>query len=108
PAGAKPDIGRHPPIPPRTAELGRKFGMEREAPPCQSIKWAAAAPVEGQEAARLAGGRTGDSVTLDDGRPRAASAGEVGDRSADRATAADHDAPAQAHSATVSGLASRF
>jgi len=42
-------------------------------------------------------------VTLYDGRPGAASACEVGDRGADRATTADHDAPARAHSATVSG-----
>src|SRR5260221_7381345 len=78
--------------------------MELEAPPCQSIERTAAAPVEGQEAARLAGGRTGDGVTLYDGRPRASSACEVGDRGADRATTTDHDAPARAHSATVSGF----
>jgi hypothetical protein len=48
--------------------------MEFEAPPCQSIKRAATAPVEGQEATRLAGGRTGDGMTFYDGRPRAASA----------------------------------
>ena len=82
--------------------------MELEAPPRQSIERAAAAPVERQKAARLAGGRAGDLVTLYDGRPRAASACEVGDRGADRATTADHDALARAHTATVSGLASRF
>ena len=60
-------IGRQTPITPRITELGRKFGMELEAPPCQSIKRAAAAPVEGQEAARLAGGCTGDGVTVYDG-----------------------------------------
>src|SRR5262245_62326086 len=72
--------------------------MELEAPPGQSIKRAAAAPVEGQEAAGLAGGRTGDGVTLYDGRPRAGSAGEVGDRGSDCTTTADHDARARAHS----------
>src|SRR5436853_6992823 len=72
--------------------------MEFEAPPCQSIKRAATAPVEGQEATRLAGGRTGDGMTFYDGRPRAASACEVGDRGADRATTANHDARARANS----------
>ena len=82
--------------------------MELEAPPRQTIERAAAAPVERQEAARFAGGCAGDLVTLDDDRQRAASAGKVSDRGADRATAADHDALARAHTATVSGWASRF
>ena len=82
--------------------------MELEASPRQSIERAAAAPVQRQKAARLAGGRTGDGVTLDDGRLRAAAACEVGDRGADRATTADHDARAGAHSSVVSGLASKF
>src|ERR1700720_2594805 len=72
--------------------------MEFEAPPCQSIKRAATAPVEGQEATRLAGGRTGDGMTFYDGRPRAASACEVGDCGTDRATTADHDTRARTHS----------
>jgi hypothetical protein len=72
--------------------------MEFEAPPCQSIKRAATAPVEGQEATRLAGGRTGDGMTFYDGRPRAASACEVGDCGTDRATTANHDVRAQTHS----------
>ena len=90
-------VGRQAPISPRIAELGGKFGMELEAPPRQWIERAAAAPVERQKAARLAGGRAGDLVTLDDDRPRATSACEVGDRGADRATTADHDALARAH-----------
>jgi hypothetical protein len=72
--------------------------MELETPPRQSIERAAAAPVERQKAARLAGGRTGDGVTLYNGRLRAASTCEVGDRGADRATTANHDARARAHS----------
>src|SRR6516165_9319762 len=72
--------------------------MEFEAPSCQSIKRAATAPVEGQEATRLAGGRTGDGMTFYDGRPRAASACEVGDCGTDRATTANHDARARTHS----------
>src|SRR5438067_11791682 len=72
--------------------------MEFEAPPCQSIKRSATAPVEGQEATRLAGGRTGDGMTFYDGRPRAASACEVGDCGTDRATTANHDARARTHS----------
>jgi hypothetical protein len=42
--------------------------MELEATPRQSIERAAAAPVERQKAARLAGCRAGDLVTLDDNR----------------------------------------
>ena len=42
------------------------------------------------------------------GNQRAASACKVGDRGADRATAADHDALARAHTATEPSLASRF
>src|SRR5215469_4273600 len=72
--------------------------MEFEAPPCQSIKRAATAPVEGQEATRLAGGRTGDGMTFYDGRQRAASACEVGDCGTDRATTANHDARTRTHS----------
>src|SRR5262249_9495172 len=72
--------------------------MEFDAPPCQSIKRAATAPVEGQEATRLAGGRTGDGMTFYDGRPRAASACEVGDCGTDHATTANHDARARTHS----------
>src|SRR6516162_8715850 len=72
--------------------------MEFEAPPCQSIKRAAIAPVEGKEATRLAGRRTGDGMTFYDGRPRAASACEVGDCGTDRATTANHDACARTHS----------
>src|SRR6516225_927076 len=75
--------------------------MEFEAPPCQSIKRAATAPVERQEATRLAGGRTGDGMTFYDGRPRAASAREVGDCGTDRATTANHDARARIHSSYV-------
>src|SRR5262245_65930224 len=71
--------------------------MELEAPPRQWIERAAAAPVERQKAARLAGRRAGDGVTLDDGRPRAASACEVGNRGADRAATADHDARGRDH-----------
>ena len=82
--------------------------MELEATPRQSIERAAAAPVERQEAARFAGCRAGDLVTLDDDRPCAASAHEVGDRGADRATTADHRALARAHTATVSGSVSQF
>ena len=40
----------------------------------------------------------GDGVTLYNGRLRAASTCEVGDRGADRATTANHDARARAHS----------
>jgi hypothetical protein len=82
--------------------------MELEATPRQSIERAALAPVERQEAARLAGCRAGDLVTLDDNRQCAASAYEVGDRGTDRASAADHYALARAHTATASGATSEF
>src|SRR2546425_7793907 len=75
--------------------------MELEAAPRQSIERAAAAPVERQKAARLAGGCTGDGVTLYDSRPAAASACEVGDRGADCATTADHAARTRAHRTSI-------
>src|SRR5262249_61876870 len=83
-------VGRQTPITPRIAELGGKFGVELEAPPCQSIEWAAAAPIHGREAARFAGGCTGAGVTLYDGRPRAASACKVAAPGADRAPPHTH------------------
>ena len=48
--------------------------MKLEAPPRQSIERAAPAPVERQKATRLAGGRAGNLVTLNNRRPGAASA----------------------------------
>jgi len=66
------------------------------------------APVKRQKAARLAGCRAGDLVTLDYDRLCAASAYEVGDRGTDCATAADHHALGRTHTATVSGSTSRF
>jgi len=71
--------------------------MKREAAPCQSIQRATLAPVERQKTARLAGCRAADLVALDDDRPCAAQAYEVGDRGADCATTADHYALARAH-----------
>src|SRR6266508_3848266 len=73
-------VGGQTPITPWIAQFGGKFGMKLEAPPRQSIERAAAAQVQRQKAARLAGRRTGDGVTLDDVRPRAASACEVRNR----------------------------
>ena len=90
-------VGRQTPISPRIAELRRKFGMDLEASPRQLIDRGAAAPVERQEASRFAGGRASDLVTFYEDWPRAPSACEVGDRGADRATAADHDALVRAH-----------
>src|SRR5262249_51218371 len=83
--------------PPTVAERGGEFGMELKTPPRQGVERAAAAPVERKEAARFAGSRTGDGVSLDHGRPRAASAREIGDRGADCATATDHDARGRTH-----------
>jgi hypothetical protein len=76
--------------------------MQGEAAPCQPIERAAAAPVERQKAARLAGRRTGDLVTLDHDRLGAALTEEIGDGGADGAAAADDDASGSAHPATVS------
>ena len=56
-----------------SAELGDPWGYRRLTTyGGQSIKRAATAPVEGQEATRLTGGRTSDGMTFYDGRPRAA------------------------------------
>ena len=71
--------------------------MDLEASPRQLIDRGAAAPVERQEASRFAGGRASDLVTFYEDRQRAPSACEIGDRGADRATAADHDALARGH-----------
>ena len=101
-------IGRKTPVAPGIAELGGEPGVELEASPRQFIEGATAAPVERQEAARLAGGGAGDGVALDHRGLRAAPAEEVGDCDSDRATAADDDASCLAHVATVSGSASRF
>jgi hypothetical protein len=99
-------VGRQPPISPRIAETGGKLRMEFEATARQSIERAATAPVERQKAARLARCSAGDLVTLDDDWLCAASAYEVGDRGADRASAADHYALARAHTVTASGSTS--
>jgi hypothetical protein len=58
--------------------------VKDEAPPRQLIERSSGAPVERQKAARLAGGRTCDLVTLDDDRLCAASRGEIGNCGADR------------------------
>ena len=71
--------------------------MDREASPRQLIDRSAAAPVERQEASRFSGGRASDLVTFYEDWPRAPSACEVGDRGADRTTAADYDALARAN-----------
>src|SRR5262249_2524679 len=100
-------VGCQTPISPRIAELGRKFGMDLEASPRQLIDRGAAAPVERQEASRFAGGRASDLVTFYEDRRRAPSACEVGDRGADRAAAADHDALARAHTVVPIGHPAR-
>ena len=92
-------IGGQAAITPPIAERGGKLGMQREAAPRQSVERRAGAPVERQEAARFAGRRARDLVALDDDRLRTAPAREIGDRGADRAAAADHDAPARTHGA---------
>src|SRR5262249_35768990 len=93
-------VGGQTPISPGIAELGGEFGMELEASPRQFVERAAATPVERRDAARFAGWCAGDLATFDGDRLRAASTCEVGDRGADRATTADHDALAGTHAAT--------
>ena len=85
-------IGCETPIAPGITELGSELGVELEAPPRQFIERATAAPVERQEAARLAGGCAGDFVTLYHDGLRTASTGEIGDCDSDRPAAADDDA----------------
>src|SRR5262249_15579495 len=101
-------ISRQPPVAPRVAELFGKLGMQRKAAPRQRVERRAGAPVERPEAAGLARRRAADLMPLDDDRVRAAPAREPGDRGADRAAAADDDAPVRRHGASVSGLAVRF
>ena len=101
-------IGCQAPIAPGIFELGGQLGVELETPARQSIERAAAAPVECQEAPRLAGGRTTDGMPLDHDGPCTASAEVVGDGDADRAPAADDDAFGPAHAITVSGSACGF
>jgi hypothetical protein len=66
-------IGFQTPIAPGIAKCVGELSVERITPPRQSIERAAAAPVERQKAARLAGGRAGDFVALDDDGLRTAS-----------------------------------
>ena len=65
-------IGVEAPIAPIAVDLFGEAGVQREAPPRQGFERAAVAPVERQEAARLAGGGAGDARPLDDDRLRAA------------------------------------
>ena len=93
-----------PSIAPGIAQRLGEIGVELEAAARQSVEIAAAAPVQRQEGARLAGGRSADLVAFDHHRPRAARRGVVGDGGADRAAAADRCA-APAHAWTGPGQA---
>jgi hypothetical protein len=63
--------------------------MQCEAVRRQGCERAAVAPIKGQETTGLAGGRTGETIVLDDGRLDPTEAHEIGDRGADHAAAAD-------------------
>ena len=78
-----------------------KLGVQVEAAPCQRLGGRAIAPVEGQEPARLARGRVGDTGALDHHGLDAALAEEVGDRRADHAAPADQHAHARLATAVL-------
>ena len=65
--------------------------MQREAAAGQGVERTAGAPVERQEAARLAGGRAGDPRALDDDDLDAAPGQEIGGAGSDHAAAANQD-----------------
>jgi hypothetical protein len=65
--------------------------MQGEAAARQSIEGTAGAPVKGEEAARLAGGRIRDTGALDHGHVEPAAAKVIGRRGTDHASPAyDH------------------
>ena len=66
-------------------------------PPVTVVEEASAFTLANGHVTATVSKRSGDLVSLDDDRPRAAPAGEIGDRGADRAAAADHDALSRAH-----------
>ena len=78
-----------PAVPPLVVDALGKLRVEREAAARQRLDRRAVAPVEREEAARLAGGRIGDAGALDHRALDAALAEEVGDRRADHAATAD-------------------
>src|SRR5262249_24122920 len=79
----------HAPVTPIAADLLGELRMKREAAPRQLIKGAPVAPVEREEAARLARCRARDPHAFDHGSANAAAAQEISDRRADDAAAAD-------------------
>ena len=78
-------------IAPVAAEFLGEFGVQSEAAPGEWCQRRAVAPVEGEKAAGLAGGRAGDAGTFDEHGLDLPLAEEVGDAGADHAAAADHD-----------------
>src|SRR5262249_20355682 len=81
-------------------ELLRDLRMQLETPPRHPIERGAAAPVERQEAAGFAGRGARDGMTFDHDGHGAAPAEQIRDGDADRAAAADDDAPS--HTLTLS------
>ena len=72
-------------------DLVRQARMQGKAAPGQAFERAAIAPVERQEASRLARRRAGNPGPFDDGCLYAAATQEIGDRGTDYASATDQD-----------------
>jgi len=90
-------IGRHAAIAPIARNFVGQRGVQRKTPPRQRIERAAGAPVERQEAAGLAGCRSGDLGPFDDDDVDAPATEEVGGTRADHTGTTDHDAHASPH-----------
>ena len=89
--------GIHAPVSVVGTELAGEVGMEREARARQRTERRTVAPVQGEEAARLARGGAGHPRALDHGDRHAALGQEIGDRGAHDAGAADHDMAGRCH-----------
>jgi hypothetical protein len=85
-------IGGHAAVAPLARNLVGQGGMKCKTSPRQRVERAAGAPVERQEAACLAGCRSGHLGPLHDDNVDAAAAEEIGGAGADHAAAANHDA----------------
>ena len=85
--------GVEPAIAPAAAvEVGGQLGVQVEAAPGEPTERGAVAPIQRQEAARLARGGAGDAGALDHDHLDLPQAEEVGGAGADHPAAADHHA----------------
>jgi len=89
-------VGLQAAVSPFVFESGREFSVQGEAASGEVLQRAPIAPVERQEAARLAGCRAGDVTALNDGDVHASDGEAVGDGCADD-SAADNQHPHHSH-----------